>query len=171
MTDPTRPTALLLTFARRGEEAMVRRALDALREAVPGAEIVAIGTPVSAPALKCLGVDGVITYGDGRGARSVVRQARRRRPAVAALVYWGPGFSGHLKLEGLALLCGPPRVLRLTPESPVSPIGRPRLALSVLGKAVAAGALTLAGAALCGPALICLRLRQTLAGGHRAPRA
>ena len=150
---------------------MVRQALDALREAAPDASIIAIGTPISKPMLEGLGVDEVITYGDGRGARSVVREARAGRPAVAAIVYWGPGFSGHLKLEALAFLCGSSRALRLTPESPVSPIGRPRLALSVLGKAVAAGALTLAGAALCGIALICLRLRQALAGGHRAPRA
>lgn len=171
MSDPTRTTALLLTFARRGEDDMVRQALDVLREATPGASIVAIGTPVSEPVLESLGVDEVITYGDGRGARSVVRDTRGRRPAVAAVVYWGPGFSAHLKLDALAFLCGPCCVLRLTPESPVSPIGRPRLALSVLGKAVAAGALTLAGAALCGIALICLRLRQALAGGHSAPRA
>ncbi|HUU55450.1 MAG TPA: hypothetical protein VMY87_11080 [Armatimonadota bacterium] len=171
MSDSPRTAALLLTFARRGEEEAIRQALAALREAAPGADIVAIGTPVSTPVLKNLGVDDIITYGDGRGARSVVREARGRRPAAAAVVYWGPGFSAHLKLELLALLCGPPRVLRLAPEALVSAIGRPRLALSVIGKTLAAGALALAGAALCGTALICLRLRQILAGGHRAPRA
>ena len=171
MSDSTRTTTLLLTFARRGEEEAIRQAVTALREAVPGADVVAIGTPVSAPALDNLGMDDVIIYGDGRGARSVVREARGRRPAAAAVVYWGPGFSAHLKLELLAIFCGPRRVLRLAPDTPVSAIGRPRLALSVIGKTLAAGALALAGAALCGVALICLRLRQALAGGHRAPRA
>jgi len=166
-----RTTALLLTFARRGEEEAIRQALAALREAVPSADIVAIGTPVSGPVLKNLGMDDIIIYGDGRGARSVVREARGRRPIAAAVVYWGPGFSAHLKLEALALLCRPPRVLRLAPGAPVSAIGRPRLALSVLGKTLAAGTLALAGAGLCGVALTCLHLRQALAGGHRAPRA
>jgi len=171
VSDSPRATALLLTFARRGEEEAIRQAMAALREAAPGADVVAIGTPVSRPVLEDLGVDDIIIYGDGRGARSVVREARGRRPAAAAVVYWGPGFSAHLKLELLALLCRPPRVLRLAPEAPVSAIGRPRLALSVLGKILAAGALALAGAALSGAAFICLRLRQALAGGHRAPRA
>ena len=171
MSDSSSTTGILLTFARRGEEEAIRQALSALREALPGADVVAIGTPVSAPVLESLGVDDIIIYGDGRGARSVLREARARRPAAAAVVYWGPGFSAHLKLEALALLCRPPRVLRLAPEAPVSAIGRPRLVLSVIGKTLAAGALASAGAALCGAALICLRLRQALAGGHRAPRA
>jgi len=171
VSDSPRATTLLLTFARRGEEEAIRQALAALREAAPGADVVAIGTPVSRPVLKQLGVDDIIIYGDGRGARSVVREARGRKPAAAVVVYWGPGFCAHLKLELLALLCRAPRVLRLSPEAPVSAIGRPRLALSVIGKTLAAGALALAGAALCGAALICLRLRQILAGGHRAPRA
>ncbi|MCJ7750110.1 MAG: hypothetical protein MUQ65_03295 [Armatimonadetes bacterium] len=172
MSDSARTTALVLTFARRGEEEAIRQAMAALHETAPGADVVAIGTPVSAPILENLGVDDIIIYGNGRGARSVVREARGRRPAAAAaIVYWGPGFCAHLKLELLALLCRPPRLLRLAPEAPVSAIGRPRLALSVLGKILAAGALALAGASLCGAAFICLRLRQTLAGGHRAPRA
>ena len=148
MSAPPRTTALLLTFARRGEEEMIRQALAALREAAPSAEVVAVGTPVSGPVLRNLDVDDVITFGEGRGARSLFREARGRRPAVAAVVYWGPGFSGHLKLDALAFLCGPRCVLRLTPESPVSSIGRPRLAFSILGKTLAAAALTLAGAAL-----------------------
>ena len=171
MSDAARKTVLLLTFARRGEEEAIRQAMAALREAAPDAVIVAVGTPVSGPVLEHLGVDELIIYGDGRGARSVVREARARRPAAAAVVYWGPGFAGHLKLELLALLSGPPRVLRLAPETPVRAVGRSRLALSVLAKVVTAIALTAAGALVCGTALVCLRLRQALAGGHRAPRA
>jgi hypothetical protein len=162
--------ALLLTFARRGEEGAIRDAMDALRRALPEARIEAIGTPVSAPLLRELGVEELIVYGDGAGPLEVVCQARARRFSAAALVYSGPGFSGHLKLETLALLAGAKRFHRIGPDREGRPIGRLRIALSICLKCLQAVGRVLLAGMLCLTAFLCLRLRQSLAGGHRASR-
>ena len=163
--------ALLLTFARRGEEEAIREAMGTLRQALPAARIEAIGTPVSAPVLRALGVAEVIVYGEGQGAREIVRQARARKPELVGIVYWGPGLSGHLKLEGLALLSRAGRIYRFVPGARARQIGRFRLAFSVCGKVARALACAAAAGMMCAVALCCLRLRQMLAGGHRAGRA
>ncbi len=163
--------ALLLTFARRDEEPTIRGAMAALREAAPGARLEAICTPASAPLLRALGVEELIVYGDGAGARQVIRQARARRFSAAALVYSQPGFSGHLKLEALALLAGVKQLHRFLPGQEGRALGRLRLAWSVALKCVQTLLRVAAASALCGVAFLCLRLRQALAGGHRANRA
>jgi hypothetical protein len=163
--------ALLLTYARRGEEAAIRKAIGALREDVPDARIEAIGTPVSAPVLRELGVENLIVYGAGQGTLQVIRQARARRFAAAALVYSGPRFSGHLKLEAVALLAGVKRAYRCGPQDQAVPVGRLRIAFSVFVKGLQAILRVLAAGSLCAVALFWLRLRQTLAGGTRASRA
>ena len=88
---------LVLSFARRGEEEMVRRAVGHLTSEFPGAHVAAVGTPVSAPVLRELGLSEVIVYGGEHGARGVIREVRRRAPGTAAVVYGGPMLSGHLK--------------------------------------------------------------------------
>ena len=77
---------LLLSFARREEEDAIRRAVNLLRAELPGAEITAVGTPVSAPMLSALSAERVIIYGGGRSARDAVEELRRCRPSLA---FWG----------------------------------------------------------------------------------
>jgi hypothetical protein len=170
MSDESRTQVVLLTFARRGEEQTIRDALAALRTEIPDADLFAIGTPVSAPRLREAGVQTVITYGSGSGAGVVLREARSRRPAAAAVVYWGPRFGGHLKLEVLALLTGAKVTHRFAPGSDARSIGRLRLAWSVAAKCAAALLCAATAAALCGLAFICLLLSQGRVGGGRARR-
>ena len=166
-----RESALLLTFARRGEEEAIREALRGLREKLPDAEIAAVGTPVSAPVLAGLGVDDVIVYGEGRGARGVVREARRRGPRAAGIVYGGPGFSAHLKLEVIALGSGAKVVYRFVAEGAAEAVGRLGLLWSVMGKVLRAVLCLAAGGVMCSAAMCWLRLRQMMAGGRGASRA
>ena len=161
---------LLLTFGRRGEDDAVRRAIAHLRQ--QGArEVLAIGTPVSAPFLRVVGADDILVYGNGTGARAVIRDLRRRRPRLAAIVYLDASFAGHLKLEALALLSGAKRVWRAAPDGPPTAIGRTGLASSVLAKSVRVFGCLLAGMSICTIAFTCLRARQLVAGGRRANRA
>jgi hypothetical protein len=133
-------TVLLLTFARRGEDAAIRRAITALLERVPGARVIAVGTPVSAPILRDLGIADILVYGDGKSARQVVEEAQLFMPGIAAIVYDHPRFAAHLKLEALALALGVRTVLRFPPPIPESQDPRPeaisrlRLALTVAAK-------------------------------------
>ncbi|MFB3882099.1 MAG: hypothetical protein ACE149_12600 [Armatimonadota bacterium] len=164
-----RVTGLLLTFARRGEEAVVQQAISRLRD--EGAEqIFAVGTPASERFVREIGIDDIVLYGDGRGARSVVGGLRRRRPRLAAVVYWDERFGGHLKLELLALLAGARRVWRVAPDGARKAMGRGALVWSVLVKTLTACGCAVAGALICGAALVCLRTRRVLAGGSSANR-
>jgi len=162
---------LLLSFARRGEEEMIRQAMSALRGELPEAEVAAVGTPISAPVLRALGVERVIVYGERRGAREVVRQTQRHRPAAAGIVYGGPEFSGHLKLELLAWLSGARRIYRFRPDGTASSTGKLGIVCSICGKALGAAVRLVAGVVVCAAAFCCLRAAQLLAGGHRASRA
>ena len=166
-----REAALLLTFARRGEEAAIKEALRHLRSELPGRQVAAVGTPVSAPVLRELGVEGVIVYGGGVGARAAVREVRGRAPAAVGIVYGGPGFTGHLKLELVALASAAGRIYQFLPGTKARRAGRGRLLWSVCGKLARAPLCLAVGAAACGTALCWLRLRQLMAGGQRAGRA
>jgi hypothetical protein len=161
---------LLLTFARRGEEEAIRRAVTLLRPAGAEGDLVAVGTPVSAPLLRGLGVPEVLVFGEDGSARAVLAQLRRRRPRAAAIVYCGPRFGGHLKLEALALLSGARQVVRVLPEGEAR-LGRVRLALAVAAKSVQAAACLAAGGAVVGVAWAWLRVAQGRGGGRRASRA
>ncbi len=164
-----RATGLLLTFARRGEDDAAMQAIVRLR-ADGAAGIVAVGTPVSAPILQGLGVDDIILYAEGASARRVIAELRRRRPRVAAVVYWDSTHAGHLKLEALAFLSGAARVVRLSPEGDVETIGRAALGWSVFSKCGRAFGCVAAGVVICGIAFIRLRTAQMLAGGSGASR-
>lgn len=170
MSGTSRRSALLLTFARRGEEEAIREALTGLRQRLPDADVFAVGTSVSAPTLRTVGIDTIVTYGDGRGIRAVVRDARSRRPAAAAVVYWDSGSAGHLKLEALALLSGASTIYRFVPGAGSKAVGRLRLACSVAVKCIASIACLTAGAAMCALALVCLRGAEIFSGGRRAHR-
>jgi hypothetical protein len=162
---------LLLTFARRGEEGAIAAAAEAVGRQVSRAQIVAIGTPVSAPILNGLGIDDVIIYGDGRTAWQAIREARGRSPGASAVVYGGPGVSGHLKLELLALVTGARTVYRCAPGKPPQAVKRVRLAASAAAKMLRAAASLAMAATICGVAFCYLRLAQMVAGGHDASRA
>lgn len=164
-------SALLLTFARRGEEEAIREAVSHLRCEWPGAEIAAVGTPTSASVLRELGLADLVVYGEGRGARAVLREARGRKPRVAGIVYGGPGFSGHLKLELVALGSGAGRIDQFGEGESHRVVGRLRLLGSVCGKGLWLGIRMAAGGAMCAAALCWLCLRQMLAGGRGADRA
>jgi len=166
-----RNSLLVLSFARRGEEEMVRRAVGHLTSEFPGAHIAAVGTPVSAPALRELGLSEVIVYGGERGARGVMREVRGRAPSAAGIVYGGPGFSGHLKLELVALASDARRVYQFAPGRSERVVGRLRLGLSVWGKALCAAVRLAVGGVVCGIAFCWLSLRRMMAGGGRASRA
>jgi len=130
---------LLLTFARRGEEQAIERARRLLLAQYPGCRILAIGTPTSAPVLRAMGVDELIIFRSGQSKRQVLREAARRRPKVAAIVYSG-STEGHLKLEVAALGSGAKRVCRCLSDDNPEVVGRLRLFWSVAVKAVRAGA-------------------------------
>ena len=165
------PTILVLSFARRDEGEAIAAAMAALSREFPDARFAAIGTPVSEPILEGLGINDIIVYGDGRTARQAVREARSRAPQATAVIYGGPGASGHLKLEALALVTGGGRLYRCLPDRPPRPIGRLRLAVSVAAKALTAGARLAAAAFACCVALCWLRVAQMTAGGRDAGRA
>jgi hypothetical protein len=162
--------ALLLTFARRGEEEPIRRAMALLRPAGAQAGLVALGTSVSAPVLRGLGVPEVLVLGEDGSARAVVAKLRQRRPRTAAIVYCGPRFGGHLKLEALALLSGARQVVRVLPEGEAR-LGRFRLALSVAAKSTQAACCLAAGGAVVTVAWAWLQMAQGRKGGRRASRA
>ncbi len=162
--------ALLLTFARRGEEGVIREAMAALRSRAGSGRVSAVGTEASAQALREAGADDVIVYGERQGARAVVREVRSRRPVGASIVYGGPGFSGHLKLELVALASGAGRICRCRPETSPQVVGRARLLGSVCAKALGVMARLGVGVGVCAVALCWLRLRQVMAGGGRAGR-
>ncbi|UCC68033.1 MAG: hypothetical protein JSV79_13135 [Armatimonadota bacterium] len=166
-----RDGAVLLTFARRGEEEAIREALRHLRSELPGRQVAAVGTLVSAPVLRELGAEEVIVYGGGAGARAVVRELRGRAPAAVGIVYGGPGFSGHLKLELVALASAAGRIYQFLEDTRARRVGRGRLLASVCGKLARVPLCLAVGAAACGTALCWLRLRQLMAGGKRAGRA
>ncbi len=166
-----RDSLLVLSFARRGEEELVRRAVGHLTSEFPGAHIAAVGTPVSAPVLRGLGLADVIVYGGEQGARGVMRAVRARGPAAVAVVYAEPDFSGHLKLELVALASSARRVYQFAPGRSERVVGRLRLGLSVLRKALCAAVRLGVGGVVCGIAFCWLSLRWMMAGGGRASRA
>ena len=165
-----RSRVLLLTFARRGEEAAVREAVHALAGEFPEARIAAVGTPASADTLLSSGVEELILFGDGSGVRGVIGAARSLRAVGTMIVYGGPGRSGHLKLEALALLANGGRLFRYLPDGRPIPVGRTALFCSAAVKLVRAGLCLMVGAIACGLAFPCLRAAQVLAGGPRARR-
>jgi hypothetical protein len=162
---------LLLTFARRGEDGAIRRAVKLLRTELPGAEITAVGTPLSAPVLTALGAEHVIIYGGGRRAQHVVEELRRRQPSAAAIVYGGPGISGHLKLDLLALLSRAQRIYRVPPDGAAGVTGRLGILCSTWAKVSASLLYFIAGGVMCTTAFCFLRTSQLLVGGQRAGRA
>ena len=137
-------TVLLLTFARRGEERAIQSAMASLTERVPGARVIAVGTPVSAPVLRALGIADILVYGDGKSARQVIEEAQLFMPETVGIVYDDPGFRAHLKLEALAFVVGAKTIWRFRPGGEAAlgaqasslPVrmGRFGLALSVLAK-------------------------------------
>ncbi|MFB3882144.1 MAG: hypothetical protein ACE149_12830 [Armatimonadota bacterium] len=161
---------LLLTFARRGEEELIRQSVSAIRQR-GAATVLAVGTGVSAPVLRRAGADEVLLYGDGLSAWEVIRELRRRSPQEAVVVYLDPTFAGHLKLEGLALFSGARRLWRAAPGASAAATSRAALAASVLVKAARTCACVLAGASICATAFVFLRVWQLAAGGGRANRA
>jgi len=167
----SRERVLLLTFARREEEDAIRRAVNLLRAELPGAEIAAVGTPVSAPMLSALGAERVIIYGGGRRVQDVAEELRRCRPSAAAIVYGWPGVSGHLKLELLALLSRARRIYRFPPDGAAGVTGRLGILCSTWAKASASLLCFVAGGLMCVTAFCFLRTSQLLVGGQRAGRA
>ena len=168
---PPAGVVLLLTFARRGEEAAISAALEHLRRALPDGRIAAVATPASSSVLRGLGVSDLIVYGEERTVRQVVAEMRARAPWAAAIIYSGPVLSGHLKLELLALSAGARRIYRFLPEEAPRVAGRLRLLASVAAKLVRAAGCFAVSAAICAAALCCLRVRQAISGGPRASRA
>jgi len=164
------PTALLLTFARRGEEEEIRRALASLAGEFAGLRSMAVGTPASAPVLRDLGVEQVVIYGEGRGARETMREAKAHGPEIAAVIYCGPGTKGHLKLEALAVSIPTRHIYRFVPGAPARSIGRPALSISVAGKALLVAGSLAVGATVCAVAFCWLRMAQLVGGGWRARR-
>jgi len=162
-------TVLLLTFARRGEENAIRVALQLLASEFPGAQVVALATPVSLPVLRALGVEDSIIVEPGRSGRQVLKDASRRRPRAAAIVY-SDGAGAHLKLELAALFSGAPRTVRCVAGEWWDVIGRLRLLWMVAGKSLLSLGCLVAGMKVSGIAWCCLRVAQVAAGGARARR-
>lgn len=163
--------AMVLTFARRGEEDDITRALALLAQREPGAPVAAVGTPTSEAALRALGLTDVIVFGSpGQSAFAALRAARARRPRAAVVLYRGPGAQGHLKLELLALALGAARIYRTVAGEDIRPVSKIRLGISVTGKLLGAGGCLLAGGGVAGVAWCWLRVAQMLAGGGHARR-
>jgi len=162
--------AIILSFARHGEDETIRQAIERVREGSPGAHLAAFGTSVSAPVFRSLGIEDVMVLGGERGTRDILREAKARQPRVAAIVYSGPGTGGHLKLETLALSVPVRRIYRVVPNEAVRAVSRSRLALAVSGKFAQTGACLVAGGLACGVAWVWLRLAQLLTGDGRARR-
>ena len=161
----SRPCVLLLTFARRGEEEAIREGMAAVREDLPGAEFVALGTAVSAPVMRGLGLEDIILVGEGRGTQAVMREVRARAPRGTLVVYSGPGLAGHWKLELLALASGARRAYRWVPGGPMVVCGRLALAGSVVWKAGLAAVCLAVGGLVCGAAWLRLRGGRSGSGG------
>ena len=125
---------LLLTFARRGEGGAIQAAMAGLAERVPGAHVIAVGTPVSVPILRACGVTDILVYGEGRSARQVIEEAQLFMPEAAGIVYNHPRFGAHLKLEALALVSGARSIWCFRPEGEPMRIGRLKLCLGVTRK-------------------------------------
>jgi hypothetical protein len=164
------PVAIIISFARRGEDEAIRRAVAQVREALPGARLAALGTAVSAPVLRSLGIDDVMVLGGERATRDVLCEAKARGPRSAAITYSGPGTGGHLKLELLALSLPVSRIHRIVPDEAVRTVSRARLALDAAGKVAETGACLMVAGLACGTAWMWLRLAQLLPGGGRARR-
>jgi len=164
------PVAIILSFARRGEDEAVRQAVARVREELPDARLAALGTPVSAPVFRSLGIDDVMVLGGERATRDVLREVKARGPRSAAITYSGPGTGGHLKLEILALSLPVSRIHRIVSGEAVRTASRARLALAVAGKIAQAGACLLVAGLACGIAWVWLRLAQLLLGDSRARR-
>ena len=167
----TTRTALLLTFARRGEEEAIRRAVAAALHHLPGARLVAVGTPVSAPVLKGLGLSEVLMYGEGQTMRGVFAKERQLAPELAVIVYDGPALRGHLKLEGLAWAARARVILRCAPEGEVRAAGRWALLATLAGKTLWMGLRGVAAALGLAVAYLVLSLSQVASGGRGAGRA
>jgi len=161
---------LLLSFARRGEEEAIRAAMDAVGAQCPGARWAAIGTPASAPVFRSLGLGEVLVSGDRVSPRQLLRMARAQRPQAAVIIYSGPGTSGHLKLELVALAVAAPKVYRFVPGEEARPLGRFCLLGPVAAKLVQAGARVAVGALVCMAALCWLSLKDMAKGGRHARR-
>ena len=153
----SRPCVLLLTFARRGEEEAIREGMAAVREDLPGAEFVALGTAVSAPVMRGLGLEDIFLVGEGRASQEVMREVRARAPKGALIVYSGPGLAGHWKLELPALASGARRAYRWVPGGPMVVSGWLALAGSVVWKAGLAAVCLAVGGLVCGAAWLRLR--------------
>ena len=162
--------AIILSFARQGEDDAICQAVDWVREEFPDAHLAAFGTPVSAPVFLSLGIGDVMVLGGERGTRDVLREAKARRPRVAAIIYSGPGTGGHLKLEMLALSVPARHIYRVVPGEAVCTASRARLALAVVGKILQTGPCLIVAGLACGVAWVWLRLAQLLTGDGRARR-
>jgi hypothetical protein len=163
--------AIILSFARHGEDEAIRQAVDRVRADSPGVHLAALGTPVSAPVLRKLGIEDVMVLGGERATRGVLLEAKARRPRVAAVVYSGPGTGGHLKLEALALSLPVRRIYRVVPGETVREASRPRLALAVIGKFAQTGVCLAVAGLACGVAWVWLGIAQLLTGDCRARRS
>jgi hypothetical protein len=162
-------TVMVITFARRGEDNTIRVAIQLLAGEFPGAHVIALATPVSAPVLRGLGIEDCLLLEPGRSPTWVLREAARRRPKAAAIVYSGSA-KAHLKLEAAALLCGARRIVRCVAGEWWDVIGRLRLFWIVAGKSLLALGCLVAGAKISGIAWCCLRIAQMAGGGKRARR-
>ncbi len=155
--EPSTGHVLLLTFARRGEEEAIRAAIAALQERHPQARLLAVGTPVSEPVLRGLGVGRVLVYSKEHPARRVLEEAQLCMPEATAVVYQGEDLRGHLKLEALALAVGARETLRCRLTHPPMRVGRLRLGAIVLGKALHLAARTTLGMVVAAAAYGVLR--------------
>jgi hypothetical protein len=164
-------TAVVLTFARRGEQDVIRAAVDEVSRRAGAAAFVAVATPASLPVLAEVGLRDTVVFGDGSGVRRVLAGVRSRRPGRAVVVYSSGRMSAHLKLEFVALASGARMTYRCAPGGRVEVVGRLGLAWSVARKCLRAAGCLAAGAIVCLLAWAWLRGAQALAGGRYARRA
>ncbi len=162
---------LLLTFARRGEEDVIRGARAALQEAHPGATAFAVATTESEPALRAAGISELVTLDGSRSASAVLREVAARRPTAVAVVYSDSAWQGHLKLEIVALWSRARAIYRCGPDGSRQAMTRASLWASVAVKGLQAALRLGAGALAAGTAFCWLRTAQALSGGNRADRA
>lgn len=161
----SRPCVLLLTFARRGEEEAIMEGMAAVRQDLPGAEFVALGTAVSAPVIRGLGLEDILLIGEGRASQEVMREVWARAPKGALIVYSGPGLAGHWKLELAALASGARWTYRWMPGGPMVMSGPLALAGSVVWKAGLAAVCLAVGGLVCGVAWLRLSGGRPGSGG------
>ena len=129
-----RGNVLVFTFARRGEERILRSILARLRERFPSTRICAVGTPASESLLREMGFEHIIIYARGQSARRVIQEAQLCMPEGIAIIYNTANFSGHLKLEATAFLIGAREYVRCPPEGDSVRISRFRLGAAIFGK-------------------------------------